>query len=139
MKKMVGSEKQVAWAEDIRSRYAKTLETLREALETYKNVEQEESVDHDPIFGDTIITTYTKQITPAQDAAIVSSQYWHPEVEGHAGSFRRTVWVLRRAEELKDEEHGDRMANAEFLVLTIEALEKALEEETDAKYWIDRR
>lgn len=140
MKKLTGTEKQVAWAEDIRARYQKTLATLRAAVEVYRDLTQVEEVDHDPILGDETRLVYTRTLTPAQQGAIATATRWAPGYDrdrpGKAGS-----WVIDRERALiaAGADHTNRRAVGDRIEATADNLEAALNTETDAKYWIDRR
>lgn len=137
MTKLTGTEKQVAWAEDIINSYKKTLATLKGALALVQDLTQIEVVDHDPLFGDETRCEYTSNLTTGHQAAITTATYWAPKSDkGHSGS-----WVVSRSIELTKagENHPDRKAQAESLAMTIKSLENALNIETEAKYWIDHR
>lgn len=139
MKKLAGTPKQVAWAEDIRARYQETLVTLRAAVEVYRDLTQAEEVDHDPVFGDEVRKVYTKTLTPAQEGAIMAATRWAPGYDpdrpGKAGS-----WVIAREAALiaAGSAHTNRIAVGDRIEATAANLEAALDTETDAKYWIDR-
>lgn len=141
IKNLTGSEKQIAWAEDIRSRYTETLESLKGALSILEDLSQVEIVDHDPVLGDEIIRRYTKSITNKQVVEISNATHWAPKKDETYIYGGNDAWVVGRSVEMAKagEAHSDRKAQAESLTLTIEALEKALETETEARYWIDRR
>ena len=135
--KLRGTDKQVAWAEDISNKFRNTLAELKGALAIVQDLTQMEVVDHDPVFGDYVRKVYTSELTTAHQAAIITATYWAPKSDkGHSGS-----WVLGRSIELTKtgEKHPDRKAQAESLAMTIESLENALNTETEAKYWIDHR
>jgi len=137
MGKLVGSEKQVKWAESIRESYTKKAATLREALAVYQDHSQTERIERDPIFGDSVQLEYTAQITPAQEAAIATAFSWatgkKPEKLG--GKI-----IDRRAElDSAGVNHPFRTAQAEILAEVLEQLETAIATESAAKYWIDCR
>lgn len=132
-----GTEKQVAWAEDISDRFRNTLAALKDALAIVLDLTQIEVVDHDPVFGGDVRKVYASELTTAHQAAITTATYWAPKSDkGHSGS-----WVANRSIELTKtgESHPDRKAQAESLAMTIKSLENALNTETEAKYWIDHR
>lgn len=138
MSKLVGSEKQIEWAEEIRSRYVKVAEALKDIIDIYSDMTQKQIVEHDPIFGDEVRTVYARQTNgTTHQAAIRSAHAWEPEKE-EGKDFR---WKMQRAAELKaaGEEHSERIAQVEYISATLANLEKALEYETSASYWIDRR
>ncbi len=140
MKKLTGTPKQVSWAEDIRARYHETAKTLRTAVETYRDLTQVEVIDHDPIFGDETRKEYARTLTPAQEGAIATATRWAPGYDrdrpGKAGS-----WVIDRERALiaAGADHTNRRAVGDRIEATVTNLEAALNTETDAKYWIDRR
>ena len=139
MTKLTGTEKQVAWAEDIRKRYIKTAETLKEIIAIYSDNTQKEIVDHDPLFGDEVSTVYVSQTNGTTHmAAIVSARHWGPADSKKAKDLS---WKMDRAAELKaaGEKHSERKAQVEYISATLVSLEKAIAEETSASYWIDRR
>ena len=140
MTKLTGTEKQVAWAEDIRARYQETLVTLRSAVEVYRDLTQVEEVDHDPLFGDEIRKVYTRRLTSAQDGALMTATRWRPGYDpDRPGKFG--AWVIEREEALiaAGSEHTNRTAVCDMIEATADNLEAALLTETEAKYWIDHR
>lgn len=138
MTKLTGTEKQIAWAEDIRKRYIKTAENLKEIIAIYSDNTQKEIVDHDPLFGDEVRTVYVSQTNDTHTAAIISACHWEPADSKKAKDIS---WKMDRAAELKatGEKHSERVVQAEYIAATLVSLEKALAEEGEAKYWIDRR
>ena len=140
MQKLTGTEKQIAWAEDIRAKYQETLAVLRDAVVVYRDLTQVEVVDHDPLFGDETRLVYTKTLTPAQEGAIATATRWAPGYDrdrpGKAGS-----WVIDRERALiaAGADHTNRRAVGDRIEATVTNLETALNTETSAKYWIDHR
>jgi hypothetical protein len=135
MIKLVGSEKQVRWAEDIRQGYMKTAEILKEAIEIYKDTAQEENIVKDPVFGDYKEKRYAKQTNNSHTAAYHTAV--HLIGKEKAKEIEQKFWA--RAEKLKDEEHGDRMTQREKHEALLAAVENILENEDSAKYYIDHR
>ncbi len=135
MKKLVGSEKQVSWAEDIRAGYAETAEILKEVVSIYSDTTQKEVVEHDPLFGDEVMTVYEKEVdsTGNLPAATTRACHWKPAEAGKEWS-----WMNSREQEIGGE-HAERLARRDFYAATLKNLEKALADEDDARYWIDRR
>jgi hypothetical protein len=132
---MKGTEKQVKWAEDIKVRYEKTVETLKEIVAIYSDTTQKDIVDHDPIFGDSTQTVYVRKVNMTNhQAAIASASHWKPEKE--AG--KEYSWIENRSKDIGGE-HAERLARRDFYAATLGNLEKALAEEDSASYWIDRR
>ncbi len=131
-----GSEKQVAWAEEIMARYQKTADTLREVLDIYSDTTQVEVIEHDPIFGDEVRLEYVKNITPDHQAAITTASHWQPGPQDC-----KATWTLNREEELlaAGHPHAGRQSLYEFIAATLAELGKSLLTEDDARYWIDRR
>lgn len=134
MTKLKGSQKQVAWAEEIRAGYTRVAETLKEIVAVYSDTAQEEIIDRDPVFGDATRTVYTTSITSGQQAAMVSAGYWKPT----QGAGKEFSWITDRSKEIGGN-HADRLAIRDFAQITLDTLERALAEEVDARYWIDRR
>ncbi len=133
MKKLIGSEKQVAGAEEIRIRYTKTAEVLKEIIDIHSDTTQKEIVEHDPIFGDEVRTVYASNTNgTTHTAAYTSARHWLPVKQ------EKTLdWILEKANDFA--EHGERLARAELYKIIVANLEKAIAEEADATYWIDRR
>ena len=107
MTKLTGTEKQVAWAEDIRKRYIKTAETLKEIIAIYSDNTQKEIVDHDPLFGDEVRTVYVSQTnSTTMAAAIISARHWEPADSKKAKDLS---WKMDRSAELKaaGEKHSE--------------------------------
>ena len=137
MVKLVGSEKQVAWAEEIRDGYKRTLAVLKDALTIVQDLTQKEEVSSVPWLGTTTKSlVYTSNTTSDHEAAITRAKFWAPKVENHSG-----VWIAIRAKELREvgENHPDRKALAESLKQTIQGLEVAIAAENNAKFWIDHK
>lgn len=138
MLELTGSEKQVAWAQEIRDRYTKVAEALRGIIDIYSDMAQKQIVEHDPIFGDETRTVYARNTNgTSHQAAIRSAHAWEPEKE----DGKDLAWKIRRAADLKaaGEEHGERKAQVEYITATLANLERALKSEISASYWIDHR
>jgi hypothetical protein len=117
-----GSEKQIAWAEDIRASYKAVLDLLDEAVDILSDTTQES------VGGK---RAYTRQLTTSHEAAASSARPW---------------WQIdpiydRRWEEYEAAgiAHAVRRSEREWYEETASALRAALEREGEARYWIDRR
>jgi len=145
MKKLTGSEKQVAWAEDIRAGYVKVLEVLKETHKIHSDMTQEEvPVRKDPLFPDSDPGTrlvYTSQITNKMLGKLSCASSWQPVADRPTYGVSTNMWIENRRNQLEAEGHPhyDRQAYADMIGETAKALETALETEADARYWIDRR
>ncbi len=120
MKKLTGSDKQVAWAEDIRNCYVKQVGILRDAAERHANPTYEEREQVNPITKEvkvTRIARYNLGVEHHHAAAI--TRPWHPEYaeDGVVGTGQ---WP-------------------KFYSDIADTLENAINNEENAKYWIDRR
>jgi len=137
MEKLVGSEKQVKWAESIRESYIKKAEVLRDVMAVYRDCTQVEYIDRDPIFGDGVRLEYTAQITPLQEAAVYSAYSWASGKKPEKLQGK----IMDRGAELDSAgvAHPFRTAQAEILAEVLEQLEAVIATESAAKYWIDCR
>ncbi len=137
---LIGSEKQIAWATEIRDGYAHTLEVLKSALSTVQDMSQVEKTTSAPWLGtSTTSLVYASSTSPEQQAAIARAGYWTPK--GTDSLAPTTAWIVKREMELNTAgvEHAGRVASAESIAQAIKGLEKALETETSAKFWIDHK
>lgn len=139
MKGLVGSEKRVAWAEDIREGKTKVVAGLREAVALLEDFTQEEVSGQD-LFGNPLPTghrVYTAKLRPEHEAAFSAARPWYPG----SGLFPEIDFVAQRSKEhaFTGGEHADRKATRDLYAETLAALETALEEQAEAEYWIDRR
>lgn len=136
MKELTGSEKQIKWAVEIRSRYMETASTLKEALAITRNLEQTETVIKDPVFGDETIKEYKVSTTNSHLAAIYTALKALSMEEVEYSSK-----ILTREKELIDagSEHPTREAQTEALEDLEKRLTSLIENETSAKFWIDHR
>ena len=65
-----------------------------------------------------------------------TAAYWKPAKE--EGKQTHHSWLENRAKEIGGE-HNERLARRDFVAATLTNLERALAEEEQASYWIDRR
>ncbi len=136
--KLTGSEKQIAWAEDIREGYIPTLETLRACVETLSDLTMEEYVEKDPVLGDETRKRYAVDTNNTTDmAAFLTADAFVGK--DTSKDLERKFW--ERTGELQEQgsEHHDRIARMERYEALAVALEAALENESTARFWIDRR
>jgi len=123
---VTGSQKQVEWATSIREMYRKVAAQLAEAEEILRDVSQSELVEFDPIRGEkSVRKVYTHNLDGVHYAAIRTATPWRVEIYN--------------SPELAGHIHQDRMEYAESVAAQRARLEKAIEMQTDARYWIDRR
>ena len=126
---MNGSEKQVAWAIEIRESYKAVAEQLREAAAVLEDVTQVEEVTVDPVFQkECKRLVYTAKITGNHEAALRTAEEWRPKRTNRGAEL-----------EAQGNAHAYRVAQKEMIQATLTALEATIETEENAKYWIDRR
>lgn len=122
MKELMGSEKQIKWAEDIRSWYMEKSEELKEIEEIVRNLEK-------------VGKKYTHQIDRNQEATldIIAQQISGMDKNDMA------AWESKRYDELEGVTSRVRIAKADLIKKIREELESKLESEDSAKFWIDTR
>jgi hypothetical protein len=143
---MTGTEKQVAWAQDIKARYENLLPALREIADTLADCSMIETpVTHrrDPLGrapAGAMSKRYAADLTNAQHAVIATASAFAPMAEarfkGESKHDRRIRWGIAREAEIGGQ-HAFRLALRDSVTETIRAIEAALETEDDAVYWID--
>lgn len=137
LKNLIGTEKQVAWAQDIRDGYLKRAEELKEAEDVLRDLTVKEIVAEDPLRGQKrTMKRYARELTSGQQATIYSVSQFCPR-EG-SDQAPEITWKANRAKEIGGE-HAGRLAEADYIAMLIASIEKAVETETDAKYWINNR
>lgn len=116
MTNLKGSEKQIAWAEEIRNGWTAKLETLKEIEKREDTIEEEKSID--PLSGTE--HTFTKSHFPLSTEENIA-------LEESARYFtdKKIITVS-----------GTNKKGIQDLIGTIET---AIESEEDATFWINRR
>ena len=129
-KALKGTEKQVAWAEDIRKGFEEVLVKMEEAIEILSDTTMVEEAVSDPLGrGGTTVKRYVRDLEPQHEAAKRSTLPW----------WKIDLVEDRRSQEYQAAgvEHAYRVAVREWYEETAAALKEALETEDSAKYWID--
>jgi hypothetical protein len=144
MKTLVGTEKQVAWAEDIRKSYIDIVDTLKEAIVVLSDTTQEEITQRDPLGGAVTTKRYTAQLTSQQQAAIGIAEYFIRKDDQITRQEATGEWANQRS--ISDiygfgHEHKDnyRLESRDEVQAMLDTLTEAIENQDCAKYWIDRR
>lgn len=120
MKNLTGSEKQIAWATEIREQLAKQLPILRDAAEKHEHPQVEKVERKNPLTKQvTIVEVVSVGLTPEHEIARSMTRAWWPEYAPDGV--------------VADGKH------AAFFADTANALEKAINGKTEAGYWIERR
>ena len=140
LKNLVGTEKQVAWAEDIRTKYQQQVKALAEAEEILRDTTQIEEEVTDPIFGKTaIIKRYARTVSDSLRAWIPQSSPFAPASENGSRCFSDIEWHIERVKQYGDNLHKERLARADYYCETRKNILAALETESEAKFWIENR
>ena len=115
--KLIGSEKQIAWAEDIKKEWRERAKVISERINA-KPVKITRKTK-DPLSGqETEITIEQSDITEAQKNVIGKAQKCFEDKDNP------TRYINEKPDHLRD---------------LVAKIERALETETDAKFWIERR
>ena len=146
MKNLTGTEKQVAWAEDIRSRYTGMVETLKEAVAVLSDTTQVEVTKKDAWLGTEVTRkAYTAELTGHQRAAISAAEaFVRKDDQITQRIVQNDSWLpQRRIKDIYGFNHeykeNYRLENRDEVKAMLDTLTEAIETQTDAKYWIDRR
>ena len=139
MKRLVGSEKQVAWAQDIREGYIKKLEILKEAEKVLRNTGMKEVTMTDPLgLSSRTVKRYAVKLTNDQRATISSASNFAPK-PSYQSMAPEIDWVEDRKAAYTGNPHAGRLAEADYIAETIASIERAVENEESAKFWIEHR
>lgn len=122
MKNLMGSEKQIKWAEDIRSCYVEKAKELKEIEEIVRNTEK-------------VGKAYTHRIDRNQESVI---EVVAEKVSG-MGKNSMDKWIEKRYDELEGVPARIRIAKADLIKKIREELENKLDSEDSAQSWIDIR
>lgn len=122
MKKLVGSEKQVKWAEDIRSWYVEKGKELKEIEGIVRNTEK-------------VGKKYTHCIDRNQESVI---EVVAEKISGMSKNGME-CWIEKRYDELEGVPSRVRIAKADLVKKIREELEERLDSEDSAQSWIDIR
>lgn len=146
MKKLTGTEKQVAWAEDIRNRYAAEISLLKEAIAVMEDCRQEEmaAAQADPLGRGNGKPTlkYTATTSGKQSAAVCSAKHFVQRcTELARGEKIYGHFDLMKHYGLAESEgpHGWRLDVAATYRAMLADLERAIETQDSAKLWIECR
>lgn len=120
MKKLMGSEKQVKWAEDIRSWYVGKDKELKEIEEIVRNTEK-------------VGKEYTHRIDRNQEATI---EIVAQKISGMSKNSMEN-WIEKRYDELEGVPARLRIAKADLIKKIREELEVKLGSDDNAQSWID--
>ena len=116
MTNLQGSEKQIAWAEDIRKEWEEVIKTLA---------------------SDTLITDYTETRTTKDP---LTGQEHTTEVAGTKVDAKMQKALEKAARVFEKEDLAKRTAPHHSIRMELaEKIRKAIVEETEAKFWIDHR
>jgi hypothetical protein len=137
--KLTGTEKQVAWAEDIRKKYQMMMAKLDEAEKIMRDTTMTEEKVVDPIFGqEHTVKYYASKMTDDLIAWIPQNCPFSPEPEKMVGHAKDISWVGEREKQYEGPNAG-RFAQADYYKETRENIEKALNTESSSKFWIENR
>ena len=126
---MIGTEKQVAWAEEIRASFIPVAQRIHEAAAIMADTRKTVEVMTDPIFGETVtIEKYVAKISAMHEAAIRTARRWW-EGELDVSTSDRIA------------KHGGdyRLADSERLEELASRLDADIAHEDEATFWINRR
>lgn len=139
MKTLTGSEKQVAWAEDIRSSYINMVDTLKEAVAVLSDTTQVEQTLKNPLGGAVVTKKYTTELTGPQQATVSTVKAFivkNDQLARQEADQRSIKDIYGFTHEYKE---NYRLENRDEVKAMLDTLTEAIETQTDAKFWIDRR
>lgn len=128
-----GTPEDIALATEIRALYSRVSVHLRKAVEILRDEAKVTVTLGDPINGlERRVEIYARKITNQQEACFSAAGYWRP-----CGTIG---YIVRRRKELEASgcPFSYRQPTAELYAETLEALEKSLATEEDARFWIER-
>lgn len=148
MKKLIGTEKQVAWAEDIRERYALVASKLEEAIATLADTRMEATAKKvTDLFGnetdeEEITYTFVTTLSAEQKRLPESAHEFLPTYEQAGMTRKARIWdfeKLPKASTPQEDWLAERGRQYRYYSAVLANLQHALAEEDSAKFWIDRR
>lgn len=146
MERLAGTEKQVAWAEDIRERYSLVAEKLEEAVAILADMRMETvMVMGQDLFGNETETTADAFVVPLdrEYESWMREAYEFWPTHEKAGQVRKQELYefeqLPKASTPREDWQAERARQFRYYSAILDNLRQALAMEGAARYWIDRR